>query len=271
MSILQRHHVNIRGSGERTLLFSHGFGCNQDMFRFIEPAFREEYRTVVYDLAGSGRYPSAHFDPSRYRELEDYARDLINISEAARLRNVVVVGHSVSAMIGAIAAIRRPDLFEAVVMIGPSPRYIDEPESGYRGGFSAADIDELLDTMSNNYLGWSQLMALAFVGNPERPELGEELAESFCATDPELARHFAEITFRSDHRADLPKVPVPTLVIQTTEDIVADEAVGRYVADRLPRADFELIDARGHCPNLSAPQPTVAAIQRFLASTFAPA
>ena len=265
MGLLERHAVTVTGNDAPhapTLFFSHGFGCNQSMFRLLVPAFAADYRIVLYDLAGSGQYPDADFDPNRYSSLEGYARDVNEILDELGLRDVHFVGHSVSAMIGVLAAGQRPEQFASLSLIGPSPRYLNDGD--YFGGFGAQDIEELLETMAGNYLGWSSQLAPAIMGNPERPGLGEELTNSFCRTNPEHARHFARVTFTSDNRADLPKVAHPTLVIQTTEDIIAPEPVGEYVRDHIPGARYALIDARGHCPNLSAPEATIAALRTFL-------
>jgi sigma-B regulation protein RsbQ len=176
---------------------------------------------------------------------------------------VVFVGHSVSSMIGVLAATQRPDLFERLVLVGPSPRYVDDGD--YRGGFSAGEIDELLETMDGNYLGWSRYIAPVIMGVPQRPELGEELTASFCRADPAIARHFARTTFLSDNRQDLERVSTPALVVQCREDVIAPPEVGRYVHEHLRGSEFALLDATGHCPNLSAPDQLVHAMDRYLA------
>ncbi len=269
MGFLERHQVATVGEGNETLLFSHGFGCNQGMFRHLVDHFRADYRIVLYDLAGAGNYPIEYFNKENYRTLDGYARDLIELCDTLHLRNVHFVGHSVSAMIGVLASLERPEQFASLTLIGPSPRYINDGD--YYGGFSERDIEELLATMSDNYLGWSSAMAPAIMGNAERPGLGEELSNNFCKTNPEAARHFATVTFTSDNRAELSRVTHPTLVIQCTEDIIASEQVGEYVHRQIPASRYALIRARGHCPNLSAPEPTSAAIREFLAQLSAPA
>jgi sigma-B regulation protein RsbQ len=180
------------------------------------------------------------------------------------LGDVVFVGHSVSAMIGVLAAGAEPERFARLVLIGPSPRYIDD--DSYVGGFKREDIDELLESLDSNYLGWSQAMAPVIMGNEDRPELGEELTASFCRADPQIARQFARATFLSDNRADLERVQVPALVLQCSDDAIAPREVGEYARSRLPQGELMLLDATGHCPNLSAPGETVAALQRFLAA-----
>ncbi|PPK65085.1 alpha/beta hydrolase [Actinokineospora auranticolor] len=255
------------GDGRPVLLFAHGFGCDQNMWRLVAPAFAQDHRVVLFDYVGAGGSDLTAWDPGRYATLEGYATDVLEICAELGLRDVVFVGHSVSAMIGVLAAAREPSRFAALVMVGPSPRYIDD--EGYVGGFGAEDIDELLDSLDSNYLGWSAATAPAIMGNPDRPELGAELTNSFCRTDPRIARHFARLTFTADNRDDLPRVGLPTLVLQCREDVIAPVAVGEYVHRAVPGSALVVLDATGHCPHLSAPEPTTAAIRDFLAATFA--
>lgn len=244
------------------MLFAHGFGCDQHMWRFVAPRFEDRYRVVLFDHVGAGGSDLSAYDPDRYASLAGYADDVLDICRELDLQNVVFVGHSVSAMIGALAALAEPERFAKLVFVGPSPRYIDD--GAYVGGFSRNDIDELLDSLDSNYLGWSQAMAPVIMGNVERPELGAELTASFCRADPDIARRFARVTFLSDNRADLGRVATPTLVLQCTNDAIAPMAVGRYVTDALPNASMVLLDATGHCPNLSAPDQTAEAIDAFV-------
>ena len=244
------------------MLFAHGFGCDQSMWRGVWPRFAARHRIVLFDHVGAGGSDLSAYDVERYSELQGYAEDVLEICRELELSDVVFVGHSVAAMIGVLAAAKDPELFGALVLVSPSARYIDD--GGYVGGFSREDIDSLLESMDGNYLGWSAQMAPAIMGNAERPELGEELTNSFCRTDPEIARHFARVTFLSDNRADLPEVSTPSLVLQCREDAIAPESVGRFVADRLPDARLVILDAVGHCPNLSAPEETGTAIAEFL-------
>ncbi|WP_414641196.1 alpha/beta fold hydrolase [Baekduia sp.] len=246
------------------MLFAHGFGCDQNMWRSVWPAFAADHRVILMDYVGHGRSDHRAFDPERYASLDGYAADILEVVHELDLREAVLVGHSVSAMIGALAVAREPERFSRLVMVGPSPRYIDDGD--YVGGFSRADVDELLTSLEGNYLGWSSAMAPAIMGNDDRPELGEELTELFCATDPEIARHFARVTFLSDNRADLPRVPVRTLVLQCSSDIIAPEGVGAYVHRHLPDSELVQLVATGHCPNLSAPEETAEAIRAFLDS-----
>jgi sigma-B regulation protein RsbQ len=244
------------------MLFAHGFGCDQSMWRHVWPRFAARHRIVLFDHVGAGGSDLSAYDNERYAELEGYAEDVLEICRELELSDVVFVGHSVAAMIGVLAAAKEPQLFGALVLVSPSARYIDG--DGYVGGFSREDIDSLLDSIDGNYLGWSGQMAPVIMGNEDRPELGEELTNSFCRTDPEIARRFARVTFLSDNRADLAEVRTPSLVLQCREDAIAPEPVGRFVADGLSDARFVILDAVGHCPNLSAPEETAAAIAEFL-------
>ncbi len=244
------------------MMFAHGFGCDQHMWRLVWPHFSDRYRVVLFDQIGYGRSDVRAYDPRRYSSLEGYAEDVLAICRELDLHDLVFVGHSVSAMIGVLAAAEDPARFARLVLVGPSPRYIDD--EGYAGGFSRSDITELLDSLESNYLGWSSAMAPAIMGNPERPDLGEELTNSFCRADPQIALQFARATFLADNRADLSRVKTPSLVLQCSEDVIAPRAVGEYVHDHLADSRFVLLDATGHCPNLSAPEETAAAIQAFL-------
>jgi sigma-B regulation protein RsbQ len=244
------------------MIFAHGFGCDQHMWRLVAPAFAGDFRVVTFDYVGAGASDVSAYDADRYATLDGYADDVIEILESVGGSDAIFVGHSVSAMIGALACIKRPDLLSRLVMVGPSARYIDDV--GYVGGFSSADIDQLLASMDSNYLGWSRAMAPVIVGNPDRPELGDELTESFCRSDPDIARRFAEVTFRSDNREDLRQVKVPTLVLQCLDDIIAPQSAGELVRDELPDATYVVLDTRGHCPHLSAPAETIAAIASFV-------
>jgi sigma-B regulation protein RsbQ len=234
------------------------------MWRYVAPAFEDTHRVVLVDHVGAGGSDPAAFDPVRHARLDGYAQDLVEVLDALGAGPAVVVGHSVSAMIGVLAAAARPDLVDRLVLVGPSPRYVDD--DGYTGGFTQDEIDELLDTMDDNYLGWSAYIAPVIMGRPDRPELGEELTSSFCRTDPRIARSFARTTFLSDNRADLARCPVPALVVQCRDDVIAPVAVGEYVRDHLPDSAYALLDAVGHCPNLSAPDQLVDAMRRYLAA-----
>ena len=265
MTVADRLNVHTSGvAAGQPMVLAHGFGCDQNMWRHVVPRFEDRYRIVLFDLMGAGGSDLSAYDEQKYASLDGYATDVVDLVNELDLRDVVFVGHSVSSMIGALAAAREPDRFAQVVMIGPSPRYIDEGD--YVGGFSSDDIDELLESLESNYLGWSAAMAPVIMGNLERPELGAELTDSFCRTDPEIQKHFARATFLSDNRADLARVTTPCLVLQCSDDVIAPDEVGRYVHEHLPRSEFVQLRATGHCPNLSAPDETCDAIEAYLAS-----
>jgi sigma-B regulation protein RsbQ len=261
--VLERNCVRVSGVADgRPLVFVHGFGCDQAMWRFVVPDFEVDHRVVLLDLVGSGNSDLSAYDARKYASLKGYASDIVEICRELQLSDVVFVGHSVSAMIGVLALQQAPELFGAMVMVGPNPRYVDDGD--YVGGFSRTDIAGLLDALDANHLGWSAQMAPVIMGNPDHPELAEELTNSFCRTDPDIARQFARVTFLSDNRADLPDVAVPTLVLQCSEDVIAPEVVGRYVHRSIPGSRFTKLRATGHVPHLSAPEETTAAIRAFL-------
>jgi sigma-B regulation protein RsbQ len=263
MDVLVRHNVSVTGRVDGPpMVFAHGFGCDQNMWRYVAPRFEDQFRVVRFDHVGAGGSDSTQYDPARYSSLAGYATDVLDICHALDLSGVTFVGHSVSAMIGVLAAIGEPALFAGLVLVGPSPRYVND--GGYVGGFTADDISELLDSLDSNYLGWSASIAPVIMGNPGRPELGEELTASFCRSDPRIAREFARVTFLSDNRADLPKVATPTLVLQCMNDAIAPISVGEYVRNAIPGARLTMLDATGHCPNLSAPDATAQAIIDFV-------
>jgi sigma-B regulation protein RsbQ len=264
MLTIVRNHVVTKGAGTRPMMFSHGFGCDQNMWRLVVPAFEADYRVILFDHVGAGAADLAAYDPVRYSSLRGYADDVLDICRELELEDVVFVGHSVSAMIGVLAAALEPDRFRALVMVGPSPRYIDD--EGYVGGFTRADIDGLLESLDSNYLGWSSAMAPGIMGNPEQPELAAELTNSFCRTNPEIAKQFARVTFLSDNRADLSSVRIPTLVLQCSEDVIAPASVGEFVHRSIPGSTLVNLRATGHCPHLSAPDETAAAIRKFVDS-----
>jgi len=262
MTIQQRHNVSVAGNGPATMVFAHGFGCDQSMWRLLAPGYGERFRTVTYDLVGSGASDLSTYDREKYGSLQGHADDLIDVIRASAEGPVVFVGHSVSAMIGLLAGIKAPELFAAHVMLGPSPCYINDGD--YVGGFTRADIDSLLETLEGNYLGWASTMAPAIMGAPDQPALGQELTNSFCRTDPEIAAHFARVTFLSDNRADLSRLAAPTLIVQCSDDFIAPRAVGDYLQRTLPNATLRVIDNVGHCPHLSAPCASSEAIDAFL-------
>ena len=263
MDVLRRNNVTVTGVPDGPpMVFAHGFGCDQGMWRHVAPHFEASHRVVLFDHVGAGGSDLSAYDVERYSRLQGYAQDVVELVEALELPPVVFVGHSVSAMIGALAAADRPDLFDRLVLVGPSPRYLDD--DGYRGGFGRSDIDELLETMDGNYLGWSAHIAPVIMGVPDRPELGEELTSSFCRSDPAIARRFARTTFLSDNRADLARVRTPSLVVQCRDDAIAPVEVGQYVHQHLADSELAMLDVTGHCPNLSAPDQLVAVMDGYL-------
>ena len=265
MDALARHNVRVSGSPEaQPMLFAHGFGCDQNMWRFVAPRFEDRYRVILFDHVGAGGSDVSEWSEDRYSSLDGYAQDVVEIADALDLRDTVFVGHSVSAVIGMLASIEAPDRFSKLVLIGPSPRYINDET--YVGGFSEEDIHGLLDSLESNYLGWSATVAPMVMGNPDRPHLGAELTESFCRMDPKIANVFARATFLSDNRADLEKIGHRCLVMQCAEDAIAPTEVGEFVHRQLPNSEIVYLRATGHCPNLSAPEETYQAINHFLAT-----
>jgi sigma-B regulation protein RsbQ len=263
VGIAIRHNVTLLGRPEgQPMVFAHGFGCDQHMWRYVAPRFEDEFRVVLFDHVGAGNSDLSAYDPQRYASLSGYAEDVVAICTGLELRGVIFVGHSVSAMIGVLAAAAAPELFAKLVLVGPSPCYLNDAD--YVGGFSVEDINDMLESLESNYLGWSSVMAPVIMGRPDRPQLGQELTESFCRTDPAIARQFARVTFLSDNREDLPAVATPTLVVQCVNDVIAPVSVGEFVRDRMPNASMVLLNATGHCPNLSAPEETTDAIEQFV-------
>jgi sigma-B regulation protein RsbQ len=258
-----RLNVHVSGRpGAQPIVFAHGFGCDQNMWRYVAPRFEDDFQVVLFDHAGAGGSDPSAYDIKRHSSLSGYAQDVLDLCHDLDLRDVVFVGHSVSAMIGVLAAKQEPELFDKLVLVGPSPRYIDDGE--YVGGFSESDITEMLESLASNYLGWSSAMAPVIMGNADSPELAAELTESFCRSDPDIARRFATVTFLSDNRDDLATVKTPTLVLQCSSDVIAPVQVGEYVRDAMPNATMVMLAATGHCPNLSAPDQTSEAITAFV-------
>jgi sigma-B regulation protein RsbQ len=263
VDVLRRNNVHVSGNPTgRTLVFAHGFGCSLETWRKITPAFLDDFQIVLFDHVGAGRSDLSAYDRGKYDSLDGYARDVIEIVEALELTDVVFVGHSVSAMIGVLAANARPDLVGSLVLVGPSPRYVDDGE--YKGGFTQGDIEKMLEALDANYLGWSSTLAPVIMGNPDRPELGEELTASFCSIDPTIARHFARVTFLSDNRRDLADVTVPTLILQTHDDVIAPEHVGAFVAEHIAGSTLVTLPATGHIPTLSAADEVIKEIRSYL-------
>jgi len=267
MTILRRNNVTVRGpEGAPAMLFAHGFGCDQSMWRLVAPAFEATHRVVLFDHVGCGGADLTAYDVQRHGSLDGYAEDVLGICDALGLREVVYVGHSVSAMIGLLASIRAPERFSRLVLIGPSPRYLNDPPE-YVGGFERRDLEGLLDLMDGNHVGWANFLAPLVMGNGERPELTRELQASFCATDPFVARRFAEVTFLGDNRADLSKVTRPSLIVQCTQDAIAPRQVGAYMHRSLEQSTLRELDASGHCPHMSHPAETINLIRAYLEGT----
>ena len=262
--IISRNNINRFGKGSQPIMFAHGYGCDQNMWRLVAPAFEEDYQIILFDHTGSGNSDENEYDFDKYDSLEGYADDIIEICDELELEDVILVAHSVSTMIGVLAAAKRPDLFSKLVLIGPSPRYINDED--YYGGFSQEDIDDHIETLESNYLGWSSSITPAISGNPNKPEVAEELHNSFCSMNPKIAKHFAKVTFLSDNREDLSRVKVPSLIIQCDPDIIAPVEVGKYVDEQLQHSCYIQLNASGHCPHLTAPELTIDAIKSFIES-----
>lgn len=261
--IIARNNVHVFGRGTQTMLFAHGFGCDQNMWRLVAPTFADDYRIVLFDYVGSGKSDLRAYAPERYRTLAGYAQDLLDVCAALDLHDAVFVGHSVSSMIGILVSIREPERFERLILIGPSPRYLNELPD-YVGGFERADIVGMLHMMDKNYIGWANTLAPLIMKHPDEPELAAELEQSFCSTDPQIAHDFAEATFFGDNRADLPLVTVPSLILQCSDDAIAPLEVGDYLQRHLPHSTLRVMDATGHCPHLTEPGETIACIREYL-------
>ena len=262
MNVIQRNNITVKGKGTQVMLFAHGFGCDQNMWRFVTPAFEEDYQVVLFDHVGAGNSDLSAYSSEKYSKLEGYAADILEICEEMNLTDVIFVGHSVSSIIGMMASLETPNLFKSLIMVSPSPSYINEGD--YVGGFTQEQITELMDSLDNNHLGWSMTMAPVIMANQNRKELAEELSNSFCRSNPDIAKEFARTTFFSDKRALLPEVVIPTLILQCSEDVIAPEEVGMYMHEKIKKSQFILMKATGHCPNLSAPEETITAIKAFL-------
>jgi sigma-B regulation protein RsbQ len=262
MSVLKRNNVVVGGNGDTAMMFAHGFGCDQNMWRYIYPAFQNNHKTVLFDHVGAGNSDLSAYSFQKYDKLEGYAEDIVEIANELNIREGIFVGHSVSGIMGIMAAAMAPDIFKTLILVSPSPSYINQDD--YTGGFSKAEIDELLESMNNNHLGWSMAMAPVIMGNPDRKELQDELANSFCKTDPDIAKHFARTTFLTDKRDILPQTNVPILILQCSNDLIAPVEVGQYMHQYTPDSKLVIMKATGHCPNLSAPEETIVAMNNYL-------
>ncbi|MFC9772400.1 MULTISPECIES: alpha/beta fold hydrolase [unclassified Pseudarthrobacter] len=264
-NVANRNNVTMLGrAGGPVMLFAHGYGCDQEMWRRLVPYFAADYRVVLFDHVGAGHSDLEAYHREKYGTLDGYATDVLEICEALDLEDVILVGHSVSAMIALIAAAREPERFARLILVAPSPRYTDDADDGYVGGFSNEDIEGLLESLDSNYFAWAEALAPIAMGNPDTPEYAEELRSSICRTNPSIARHFARVTFLSDTRHVLPQVQCDSLILQCTDDLLAPAAVGSYVHQQLGNSSLVQLTATGHCPHVSAPEATAAAILHYL-------
>ena len=259
--VLLRNNVKITGEGQ-PMLFAHGFGCDQKMWRFITPAFEKDYQLILFDYVGAGNSDKTAYDNEKYNDLNGYVQDILDIVTTLDLKNVILIAHSVSCMISLLSSIKEPHRFAKMVFIGPSACYINN--GAYVGGFEKKDILDLLETMEKNYIEWANFLAPAIMKNPENPELGKELNQSFCSTDPTIAKQFAAVTFLSDNRKDLSKMTTPTLLLQCTNDLLAPKEVGEYLHREIPGSTLKIMNATGHCPHMSAPGETISLIKNYL-------
>jgi len=260
--VLHRNNVTIHGNGSQTLIFAHGFGCSQKTWQEVAAGFENDYRVILFDYVGAGQSDLAAYDSKKYSTLEGYAQDILDICEVLDVRDAVLIGHSVSCMIAVIASIKKPAYFKGLVFVSPSPYFFSDAQ--YDGGLKREDIDGLFSMMESNYLGWSSMMAPMIMGNQDRPELGEALAGSFCSTDPNIAREFAKVTFYSDNRDFLPLLNVKSLTLQCADDMLAPTRIGEYISQHASQNTLVKMKATGHCPHLSAPDETIAAIRSYL-------
>lgn len=266
-NILLRNNVKITGKGTKTMIFAPGFGCDQNMWRLVAPFFEEHFRVVLFDYVGSGKSDYHAYCSDKYKNLQGYAEDVLEICAALDLKETIFVGHSVGSTIGMLASIQEPNRFEQLVMIGPSPCYLNDPPD-YKGGFEKEDLNGLIEMMEMNYIGWANYLSQIIMKNPDQPELSRELEESFCSTDPTVAREFALATFFSDNRKDLQKVTVPSLILQCSDDTIAPIEVGSYMHRALAESTFYLMDATGHCPHMSHPEETIRVLSDYLATIY---
>lgn len=265
MNAAKRNNVKVIGNGEKPMLFAHGYGCDQNMWRYITPAFQNGYKIILFDHIGFGNSDTSTYTKERYASLHGYAADILNVCQELKLQDVIFVGHSVSAIIGVLAAVKEPERFSKLILVSPSPSFINDGD--YQGGFTREAIESLIDSLESDYLGWSNTIAPVIMGNPDRPELGQELAQSFCKSNVEIAKDFAHITFLSDHRKDLPHVKTHTLILQCSEDAIAPLTVGEYTNRHIAGSKLSVLEATGHCPNMSSPEETISAMKSFLHET----
>ncbi|WP_088104557.1 alpha/beta fold hydrolase [Halalkalibacter urbisdiaboli] len=261
--IVIRNNITLKGNGSQTIVFAPGFGCDQSVWKYMTHAFEDDYQLVLFDYVGSGKSDLQAYDMNKYQTLAGYAQDVLDVCSALDLKDTIFVGHSVGSMIGMLASLRHPEYFSHLIMIGPSPCYLNDPPD-YYGGFEKEQLLGLIDMMEKNYIGWATVFAETVMNNPNRPELKQELEERFCSTDPIIARQFAEAAFFADNRKDLQNVTVPSLILQCSEDVIASSEVGKYIHQHLPNSTLEQMRATGHCPHMSHPDETVRLIRHYL-------
>ena len=261
-NIVKRNNVQITGAGENQIIFGHGFGCDQLVWKEVVKEFNDDYRIITFDYVGSGQSDKGAYSKDRYSTLDGYKQDLIDVCDSLGEGTSIFVGHSVSSMIGMLASIERPELFSKLIMIAPSPYYLNE--SGYQGGFDKTDIEELLELMEVNYKQWAKYLAPLIMLNENLPELAEDFEELLCSNDPQIAREFAEVTFTTDVRAELKRLLVPTLIMQPQYDAIVPNEVGHYVHKQIPQSQLVVMEAIGHNPHISHAVETSAVIKEYL-------
>lgn len=263
VDVLSRNNVNVLGRGDQVIVFGHGLACDQRVWNNIISDFTDDYKVVLYDYVGAGNSDLSFFNLDRYSSLSGYALDLMEILESLNVKDVIFVGHSVSAMVGVLASIKKPDLFSKLILVGSSPRYLNSADA-YIGGFEQSDIDELIDLMEVNFNGWATLAASMFMNNPDRLALSENLSKAFKKEDAVIVKNFAEVVFLSDHRKDLPQVSVPSLIMQCSEDSIVPLETAKYLHKNLKGSELVVMKATGHYPQLSYPKETVEVIKDYL-------
>ncbi len=262
--ILSRNNVKVTGSGKQTMIFAPGFGCDQTVWNSVSQSFEEDYQVVLFDYVGLGKSDLTFYDPAKYSKLSGYVEDVLDVCSALDVNNAILVGHSVGAMIGMLASLRKPEHFSHLVMIGPSACYLNDPPS-YIGGFEKEDLLGLLDLMAKNYIGWANIFAATALNNPDCPDIEKDIEDRFCSTDPVIARHFAEACFFTDNRPNLSNVTMPALILQCANDIIAPVSAGEYMKECLPNSTIKYMDAIGHFPHMSHADETILLIRGYLA------
>ncbi|WP_316806398.1 alpha/beta hydrolase [Pedobacter agri] len=261
-TILIRNNVKILGQGSQVIMFAHGFGCAQSSWKYITDAFLEDYRVILFDYVGSGQSDQNQYDYHKYSTLEGYACDVIDIIEALGLKDIIFVGHSVSSMIGMIAALQIPESFKKLIFIGPSPRYLNDRD--YIGGFESADIESIFTQIAEDYVGWTKGISPAVMDKAEQPELADFLQECFEETEPSIALAFAMATFKADYRHQIKNLRVPSLTLQSSNDMMAPQSAGEYIHQNTRDNFLVVMKATGHFPHISEPKETIREIKDFI-------